>query len=352
MGVFEVLANDQTERNLMRNRAAIAMAQRVQKYASFLQSASGANFNARIALIAPEIKELAVEVNSEYPGATPLELDRIAYRALAGGHKPGCTCGFCENKGNLPGSDSEDEDEVEKEARVSFEAPSGSIDGAQADPSGPGGPIGEELSEQKSGETDDELGGPIGENASGKKGASVLPRVFASFDWDGVAKTASFCDCDCEGCSDGGGHCESEKCISSKRTEANPLHDDKSSKVSVETGDTYTQETVSLPKADNSGVGSEGSPKIDKGKVPEGGLKAIDVPSKQHPVETQDLGSDTPDYWKDLPGVSETGKSIDADKPLQPEHNTAPNTDTWSGTEGLASPVTSKWYVLASAEDA
>jgi len=125
----------------------------------------------------------------------------------------------------------------------------------------------------------------------------------------------------------------------------------------VATGDTYQQEQVKLPSADASGLGSEGSPKIDKKQVPAGGLDAIDVKSERHPLEHQNA-KDGPDY-KDLrhdgPKTADpTGgprEQVDADKAMQPEHSVAPNTDTWSdkGTQadGVTSSVESKWDVLS-----
>lgn len=124
----------------------------------------------------------------------------------------------------------------------------------------------------------------------------------------------------------------------------------------VETGDTFVTERLDLgTDSGKNGVQDVGSPKIDKSQVPggggipgEGGLDAIDVPSNQHPSETQDM-HETPDYWEPPIGPSETGKSIDAQEPLAPETYAADNTDTWTGTEGQANPVTSKlskWQIL------
>lgn len=125
-------------------------------------------------------------------------------------------------------------------------------------------------------------------------------------------------------------------------------------KRAVETGDSYTQETVDLPKADQTGLG-EPSPKIDKKDVPNGGLSAIDVPSAAHPSETQNV-SDTTEYGDrhDGPAVADPTKSpretVDADTATQPEFHAAPNTDTWSDKGTQAEPVTSsveaQWSVL------
>lgn len=119
-----------------------------------------------------------------------------------------------------------------------------------------------------------------------------------------------------------------------------------------ETGDSYWSEKLDLGSfTSDDGISDVGSPKIDKGNsgTNEGWtLPKIDVPSERHPTEEQNILQ--PREWdKELPGPSDTGKRIDADSPLQPEFTTAPNTDTWSGTEGQASPVTSKFQVVTAA---
>jgi hypothetical protein len=394
MGLFEVLASTdaETQAKLQGKKARVLIAERLKRYDSFL-AASQEEISTRVAYVKDDVLEMILGSFHECgleTGGNPDAFLCFAAERFSGGHASDCNCGFCQNKGKLPGTsreegdrDEEDDEGEEKESSVrrGFDYPSvdGSLETNQADPSGPGGPIGEELSEKKKGDNDDILGGPIGENLSEQKGASVSPRVYPEFPWVHVAccghegcdgdcqgcpeckkessvKTASFCDCDCEGCKDGGSHCESTKCIETKRGE--PLPKDKQSRTAadVEDGDTYDQERVDLPKADKSGLSDVGSPKIDKSKVPGGmdgndtGLSPIDVPSKQHPVEQQDLGVDTPDYWSELPDPSDTGKRVDADTPMQPEHHVAPRTDTWTGTEGQAQAVTSKWIVLPEAK--
>jgi hypothetical protein len=122
-----------------------------------------------------------------------------------------------------------------------------------------------------------------------------------------------------------------------------------------ETGDTYQQERESLPSADASGLGSEGSPKIDKGKVPADGLDPIDVKSVQHPLTNQSV-KDVPEYGDRHDGPADADPTdsprttVDADSPMQPELTNGPNTDTWSDKGTQADPVTShveaKWSVL------
>jgi hypothetical protein len=122
--------------------------------------------------------------------------------------------------------------------------------------------------------------------------------------------------------------------------------------VEVDTGDTFWSERVDLPKADASGLSSEGTPKIDKGRVPKDGLSAVDVPSSAHPSEMQDVAEKADYDTQTDQGANAKPDStkapverVKADTPMQPEHHKAPRTKTWNGTEGLASPVTSKWAV-------
>jgi hypothetical protein len=118
----------------------------------------------------------------------------------------------------------------------------------------------------------------------------------------------------------------------------------------VEDGDSYQSETVSLPAADDSGLGGP-SPEIDKGKsgdVAGWSLSDIDVGSKKHRLENQDASEpadyNDPDFLRDLD--SPVHEDADVTKSVGP-----PDTDgtkTWTGTEGLASPVTSRnrWTVV------
>lgn len=116
----------------------------------------------------------------------------------------------------------------------------------------------------------------------------------------------------------------------------------------VDTGDTYTQETVDLPKADDSGLSEDPSPKMDSasaGDENHTSQKPIDIPSTRHNPEVQDI-TDPADYTATLETPSGVAKRVDADSPMQPEHHVAPGTDSWTGTKDQANPVTSKWKVL------
>jgi hypothetical protein len=112
--------------------------------------------------------------------------------------------------------------------------------------------------------------------------------------------------------------------------------------VEVDTGDTFWSERVDLPKADASGLSSEGTPKIDKGRVPKDGLSAVDVPSSAHPSEMQDVAEKADYDTQTDQGANAKPDStkapverVKADTPMQPEHHKAPRTKTWNGTEGL-----------------
>ena len=132
--------------------------------------------------------------------------------------------------------------------------------------------------------------------------------------------------CDCEGC-------EKRK-ESSVRT------------AEFETG--YQHATESLPSADASGLGSEGSPKIDKGNAE--GLKPIDVGSVRNRLESQDA-SEPADYnAADFDPSSPLRDRIDADKPLMGEHTVGEHTKTFGDQKNQADPVTSaklaNWLVV------
>lgn len=363
-GLFEVLARDDAaeQERLSGNRAIIAAQSRVQeRFASFISNAAGPeDRDSRLGLLDDEIREVVAAVCDEYAfdGDTNI-VHTAALEALGAGHPGGCSCGFCKNKGNLPGSDKSegddkdsdsdsDEKDDDKDSKKPWEKDS-SDDFPGKDYSIEGG----EYVKNWVPEEDQEAAPSVDEtNKDAWHNAKIAMQTVSMFhEADGF----SHCDCSCKGCDDGN-HCESDQCISTKRSGNGRNNSGEKTSADVETGDTFTSETIDLGSSSGTdGLQDVGSPKIDKSQVPggggtpgEGGLSAIDVPSKQHPLEQQDI-HDTPDYWEAPPGPSETGKEINADAPLQPEFNVAPGTQTWTGTEGQASPVTSavsKWQIL------
>lgn len=108
----------------------------------------------------------------------------------------------------------------------------------------------------------------------------------------------------------------------------------------TDTGDTYTQETVDLPKADQSGLDVDPTAKLDPSSAGDewsNSLPKIEVPSVRNPVEEQNV-RDRADYRAPLEdsGVIET---VDPGAGIQPEFNVAPNTETFPNTD-QANPVT------------
>jgi len=295
MSVFEVLAktDDTADRNAA--RAAIAAQERARaRFGRFVANASGeGEAESRRALVDDEIRAIAQAAADEYDGDA--ETAYLAATAvLGGGHASDCSCGFCANKGKLPGAKKDDDkDDSDKD------------DSKDED------------------DKDDDSGKPWEKDS---------------------AKTA------CEGCG-----CGSEKCSCTK---ADPCGKDgckyakKEARWAVvsaapETGDSYQSETVSLPTADDSGLGSEGSPKIDKGKSGDNAgwsLEPIDVGSKRHQLENQDASARADYNSDDFDPSSPVRDRVDADSPIggRSELESADGTKTWTGTGGQADPVTTE----------
>lgn len=369
MSLFEVLAHtdDTAQANITGNRAVIAAQSRVQdRFSSFVANAAGPeDRDARLSLLDDEIRDVVSAVCEEYQFEDTDFVHAAALQALGAGHLSSCSCGFCANKGKLPGAKDDDkdsdsdsdekDDDKDKDDKKDSKKP-WEKDSADDFPGKDYSIENGEYVKDWSPEEDQEAAPSKDESNKGAwhdaKIASYSVSMF--HEADGF----SFCECKCDGCKTSN-HCESDQCISTKHS-GNPGNSsgETTSKVAagVETGDTFVTEKLDLgDSSGKNGIQDVGSPKIDKSQVPGGGgipgedgLAAIEVPSKQHPLEQQDIHK-TPDYWEAPGGPSETGKAIDADTALQPEFNAAPDTQTWTGTEGQASPVTSKlakWQIL------
>lgn len=289
-GLFEVLASQDTaeQERLARGRATIAVQTRAkQRFETFVSKAkTPEEREARIEVISGDLDKIAEEVIAEHGFITLDEARALGREALGGGHPAGCDCGFCKNKGKLPGAKTDDDDD---------------------------------------GDEDDE---PMEDKESSAKA-----------------------DCDhCEECKD---ECTGHEDMKTSKIDIKQVSASASEfpwehvAADVETGDTYAQERVDVA------TGPDASPKIDKGKSGDEtgwNLKPIEVPSERHPSEQQSP-TDRADYnSEDFDPSSPVRDRVDADTPMQPEHNVADKTETWTGTEGQASPVTSavlsKWTVL------
>lgn len=174
-GLFEDLA--QFDEGIAKNRrkaAAVAQKRVDDRFSAFIKRAGSdpTERSDRLDFISEDVRQIVADVAEQFDVDTERLQDAInehlkgdgvtdidgeladAPSAVghkeAGGHKPGCTCGFCENKGNLPGQDSEDEDEEESEVKeaATKEADAPKDGGGAtkreslptADPSGLGGP--------------------------------------------------------------------------------------------------------------------------------------------------------------------------------------------------------------------
>lgn len=289
MSVFEAIektASAEQER-LAGTRAVIAVQERAtEKFAKYVGNAKSEDEKVyRLSFIESDLRAIAAEAAADYEFGDVQRLYEAGHAAVSGGHKSDCSCGFCANKGAF----GKDKDEEKDEA------------------------------DDKKGETKDD------DDKDDEKPESKKP-------WE--SKTASVAGLEV-------GRLE--------YTAGVDLRESMWHVSDVETGDSYAAETLDLGSTTGEdSTSTQGSPSIDKSRVPDGGLKPIDVPSNLHPSEQQGIHEE-PDYEKDLPGVSNTGEHQDGDKSVSPP-DTA-RTDTWTGTEGLADPVTSsrvaKWSVLA-----
>lgn len=157
-------------------------------------------------------------------------------------------------------------------------------------------------------------------------------------DEDEVTSKVACASCDCDDC---GSDCAGDCCDQCKRSKESSVKT-----AEFETG--YQHETVKLPSADASGLGSEASPKIDKGTA--GGLKAIDVDSVRNKLDVQAMDKDVKWDAKDVNPSSPLRKTIDADKSLT-QDPVGENTKTFGDQKNQADPVTSSakldnWMVV------
>lgn len=142
-GLFEHMANfDDTERTTRRQAAAVAQKRVSDRFDHFIARAGDDKVErqARLDLIADDIRQIVADVAEEY-GADTEKLQEAIDEHLEGdgvtdvdgeleeapsavgskaaaGHASDCTCGFCQNKGNLPGSDKKDDDKSDDDSEA------------------------------------------------------------------------------------------------------------------------------------------------------------------------------------------------------------------------------------------
>lgn len=371
-------------------REAVAVAhKRVQdRFGAYLRlSKSTEEYTARFNLLSDDIRQVIADVAEEYSvdhdklidaieenlkgdGVTDLNVDLMDAPSAVGtgpkeaaGHKDGCECGFCKNKGNIHKKDGDEdpEEKVEgivddeeksdkdafepewsekvKEGKVANEFPDAPSGGGFANPPGAdagmggseiyvrtkgGNLIGPFNNEQEALQAkDEEEADELGRYADPNQNPGEMPEG-----WDPRMGGTRVADAP----RDGGG----------------------------------ATKTVKLPKGDGKAVGDGPSPKIDKKEwkpnalnadgnlpaVPEG----IEMDGSPVPTERQDLIDEERDYSRDfedkidaatttqdLPSADETGAST--------ERNISQDNQMGSWTEGPDSAVTPKVFASANEDN-
>jgi hypothetical protein len=138
-GLFEDLAQfDDGKRVAGRQAAAVAQKRVADRFGSYLKIAKNADeYAARLSFVEDDVRQIVADVAEEYnadlenlqetiddhlkgDGVTDLDGDleeapsAVGHKA-AGGHASDCTCGFCKNKGNLPGSKKDDDSDSDSD---------------------------------------------------------------------------------------------------------------------------------------------------------------------------------------------------------------------------------------------
>ena len=321
MSVFEVLARDDYEGGQARSRAIIAARVRAQEaFETYLgHSKSIVEYRDRLEMIRPDLEKILSSVATEYGHEDTDELQGEVLASL----KYSCDddCEGCDDCTDEDGKKKKKEFKPwEKEANKYIKHRDGKWVIIQK---GTGKVLSSHDSEEKAQQSFD----------------AMMANKHGSFDqW--LEKTA--CDtCKCSSCDENcDGSC-CDECARSKqsKTAAGP-----------ELGDSYQSETVDLPTADNTGLGSEGSPEIDKGNSGDEtgwSTSPIDAKSVRNKLVNQNV-ADPADYnAADFDPDSKVRTRVNPDTAMQSEHNVAPNTKTWTGTEGQATPVTSKYEIVS-----
>jgi len=300
MGLFEVLASieDTSVKDEKNGQAkAVAVARAKDDFAQFIENADSYEEKvARVRLVQDDMDRMAQEIAEEY-GADVGAVVEAAFEGItSGGHKSDCDCGFCKNKGILPGQKNDaGNDEDDDPAAELDEEPADGFD--------------TESKWEFAGESDKKR---TASSLWEHEVVDVSVRSVYEFPWEHVA-------------------------------------------AETETGDHYQSERVELPTSDGTGLGGP-SPEIDKGKAGDetgSSQSPIDVESVRNKLEKQDAsdGGDynDQDFLRDLDSPVHTDAHV-TDSVGPPDTD---RTKTWSGTEGLADPVTSavlsKWSVIVEA---
>lgn len=288
-GIFEHdLAFDESAKVASRKAAAVAHKRASDRFGTFLANSTGDDFHQRFALIEDEVAEIAQDVADEYGADSHQLLVSMTSVLAAGGFcddcrkwksgpKAGCECGS-ENESSPDTTDTGSSDE-------------------------------EESSEAKEART-----------------ARWVVGEFRGAGFDGsLSPTEAQLTCKKCGERTSGGHCS--KCDGPVEKTAEAL------------------ETESLPTGDESALDGP-SPKIDK---KEWKPNALNEDGNLSPIDTEGAGSPHPTVQQDVTDVADhTADPLDQTDAVTESQDVgkettteAIHTDTWSGKDGQADPVTS-----------
>lgn len=344
-----------------RREAAAVAHKRVQdRVGAYLKVAkTTTEYDARLNFVYEDVRQIVADVAEEFSvdhdklaeaideslkgeGVTDIneELEdapsAVGHKA-AGGHKDGCTCGFCKNKGNLPGKVDQKEQEDKDASEPHDDDDSGVVDKESAThisetPQSP------RLSTCRNcGRTIDlRLGQYSPADAPGGEGTPDDP--IAPGDRDDI----------CAACDYGDNHSHNLPHGASTHLADSPRDGGGAIK------------TVDLPTGKGDAVGYGASPKIDKKEWKpnalnaDGNLPPVDAEMNGSPVptKTQDLVDEKPDYegdflrdtdavttQQDLPSADDTGHST--------ERNISQDGQSGTWTEGQNDAVTPQVFASA-----
>lgn len=358
-------------------RQAVAVAQKrvMDRVGGYLRvSKTREEYDARLDFVAEDVRQIVADVAGEYDveadkladaidehlkgdGVTDLngELDdapsAVGYKA-AGGHASDCTCGFCKNKGKLPGSKKDDDDSDDDDS---------DSDNTSSD------------SDSKDDSSDDD--GDDKPDFLDSKDSALFKEALTAKDFvmlaDAVSKAPGDPHALAQHFADYLGttnpRFDRDRFIAAATGNPASGRDQFQGQIPVTTepqmpmpgttAATHEAEaprdgggavvTEKLPKGDGKSIGTEPSPKIDKKKWTD--LPKVDdeTSGSPHPTVEQDLVDDKPDYEgdflrdtdavtesQDLPAADDSGQST--------ERNVSQDgqSGTWSTDNGV-NPVTS-----------
>lgn len=366
-----------------RREAAAVAHKRVQdRVGSYLKVAkTPTEYGARLSFVYDDVRQIVAEVAEEFSvdhdklaeaideslkgeGVTDIneELEdapSAVGEKTAGGHKDGCTCGFCKNKGNLPGRVDQKEQEDKDASEPEDDDDSGVVDKESSTKTA--SEFGHlPLHRNEEGHVlatpsnmaviEEELARTSGDNPYGS--APIVAHSPNTGEQYSASSGDYFAGNPHEPLMDEGG---SPMILGRPYSGIEPVASIKVADASRDGGGAVKREK--LPKGDGKSVGTGPSPKIDRktwkpnALNADGNLPPVDSEMKGSPVptQTQDLVDEKPDYegdflrdtdavttQQDLPSADDTGHST--------ERNISQEGQSGTWTEGQNDAVTSEVF--------